>query len=209
MLRHMRNVRWQYGDIMPDYQLGGTSCALFLSLRFHLLKPEYIHHRIKQLQKSYKLRIILCHVDVDDVVEALGTVTRAALLNDCTLFCAFSVQECARYLETFKSFETKPADAIQGRVEEDYLSRLQAAMTTVRGVNRTDVLTLGRTFKSAAGIMQASMEELSACPGIGPTKVRRLYETFREPFRRVLQPQQTEIEAAPEDGLEQTEQHDG
>ena len=71
-------------------------------------------------------------------------VTRAAVLNDCTLFCAFSsqvsslcplcpfassriereiecvhhgadspVQECARYLETFKSFETKPADAIQ------------------------------------------------------------------------------------------------
>lgn len=28
------------------------------------------------------------------------------------------------------------------------------------------------------------MEELSACPGIGPTKVRRLYETFHEPFRR-------------------------
>lgn len=34
--------------------------------------------------------------------------------------------------------------------------------------------------------MQASMEELSACPGIGPTKVRRLYETFHEPFRRTL-----------------------
>ncbi len=31
------------------------------------------------------------------------------------------------------------------------------------------------------------MEELSACPGIGPTKVRRLYETFHEPFRRTLQ----------------------
>lgn len=35
--------------------------------------------------------------------------------------------------------------------------------------------------------MQASMEELSACPGIGPTKVRRLHETFHEPFRRTLQ----------------------
>ena len=43
----------------------------------------------------------------------------------------------------------------------------------VRGVNRTDVLTLGATFHTAAGIMQASMEELSTCPGIGPTKIRR------------------------------------
>ena len=43
------------------------------------------------------------------------------------------VQECARYLETFKAFESKPADLIQGRAEEDYLSRLNAAVTTVCG----------------------------------------------------------------------------
>lgn len=125
----------------------------------------------------------------------------------------------------------------QGRVEEDYLSRLNAAITTIRGVNRTNVLTLGRTFKSVAGMMQvhtpdtstlhaavriasndaimrvsllacfsahlaksprplsinaqASMEELLACPGIGPTKVRRLYDTFHEPFRRTLQQPET------------------
>ena len=42
--------------------------------RFHLLKPEYVHHRIKQLQRIYRLRIILCHVDVDDVVEPLSQV---------------------------------------------------------------------------------------------------------------------------------------
>jgi Helix-hairpin-helix motif len=35
-------------------------------------------------------------------------------------------------------------------------------------------------------LVQADMEELLACPGIGPTKVRRLYETFHEPFRRTL-----------------------
>jgi DNA excision repair protein ERCC-1 len=81
------------------------------------------------------------------------------------------MQECARYLETYKSYESKPADLIQGRTEEDYLSRLNAAVTSVRGVNRTDVLTLAGTFKTAAGIMKASMQELSSLPGIGPTKV--------------------------------------
>jgi len=127
------------------------------------------------------------------------------------------VQECARYLETVKVYETKAPDAIQGRTEEDYLSRFTAAITTVRGVNRTDVLTLGRTFGSLAGTMQvgrtsqydrqphchhvsnkdygfltscrlqASSQEMSTCPGIGPTKVRRLHECFHEPFRRALQ----------------------
>ena len=36
---------------------------------------------------------------------------------------------------------------------------------------------------------QASMEELSACPGIGPTKLRRLHDTFHEPFRRGMGPE--------------------
>ena len=81
------------------------------------------------------------------------------------------MQECARYLETLKSYETKPADLIQGRVEEDYMSKLNATFTTVRGINKTDVLTLAGAFKTAAGVLQAGMQELSALPGIGPTKV--------------------------------------
>lgn len=32
VLKHMRNVRWQWADIVPDYQMG-AACALFLSLR--------------------------------------------------------------------------------------------------------------------------------------------------------------------------------
>lgn len=81
-------------------------------------------------------------------------------------------QECARYLETYKAYESKPADTIQGRTEEDYLSKLNAALTTVRGINKTDVLTLGAAFKTAAGIIGANMQQLSVLPGIGPTKVR-------------------------------------
>ena len=42
--------------------------------RSHLLKPEYIHHRIKELQRSFRLRLILCHVDTDDAVEPLAQV---------------------------------------------------------------------------------------------------------------------------------------
>ncbi len=35
-----------------------------------------------------------------------------------------------------------------------------------------------------ASIFQASAEELLTCPGIGPTKARRLHDTFHQPFRR-------------------------
>ncbi len=47
--------------------------------RYHLLKPEYIHHRIRELQRSFRMRIILCHVDTEDAVEPLAQVR--GLLN--------------------------------------------------------------------------------------------------------------------------------
>ncbi|KAF8018162.1 hypothetical protein BT93_H3148 [Corymbia citriodora subsp. variegata] len=186
LLKHIRNVKWAFADIICDYLLGQNSCALYLSLRYHLLHPDYLYYRIRELQKNYKLRVVLCHVDVEDVVKPLLEVTKTALLHDCTLLCGWSLEECGRYLETIKVYENKPADIIQGQMDTDYLSRLTHALTTVRHVNKTDVVTLGSTFGSLSHIMDASMEDLARCPGIGERKVRRLYDTFHEPFKRAV-----------------------
>ena len=75
------------------------------------------------------------------------------------------------------SYENKPAEAIRKDVGSDYVSRLNEALTSVRGVNKTDVKTLGERFGSVAALLSASKEELQGCPGIGPTKVKRLFET--------------------------------
>ncbi|KAM3752752.1 hypothetical protein ACB098_03G042800 [Castanea mollissima] len=171
LLKHIRNVRWAFADIVCDYLLGQSSCALYLSLRYHLLHPDYLYYRIRELQKNFKLRVVLCHVDVEDVAKPLLEVTKTALLHDCTLLCAWSLEECGRYLETIKVYENKPADIIQGQMDTDYLSRLTHALTTVRHVNKTDVVTLGTTFGSLSHIMDASMEDLARCPGIGERKV--------------------------------------
>jgi hypothetical protein len=39
-------------------------------------------------------------------------------------FLLGSLEECARYLETLKTYEHKPADNIQERTDNDYLSRV-------------------------------------------------------------------------------------
>lgn len=67
-------MRWQFADITPDYLAGPGTAILFLSLRFHLLKPAYIYGRMKALQRAYKLRILLCHVDTEDAVGPLAEV---------------------------------------------------------------------------------------------------------------------------------------
>ena len=58
------------------------------------------------------------------------------------------------------------------------------ALTTIKGVNKVDVVTLGSTFSTLAALMTATSEQLAACPGIGPTKVKRIHDTFQAPFRR-------------------------
>ena len=45
-------------SIFPDYVIGQNACALFLSLRYHTLNPNYIHERLKQLgSRTYNLRV--------------------------------------------------------------------------------------------------------------------------------------------------------
>ena len=53
-----------------------------------------------------------------------------------------------------------------------------ALLTAVRYVNRTDALTLLRTFGSLERVAQCSVEELLLCPGLGDRKARSLYNTF-------------------------------
>jgi DNA repair protein Rad10 len=55
-------VPWEYEEIIPDYVMGRTTCALFLSLRYHNLNPDYINERLKQLGKQYELRVLLVQV---------------------------------------------------------------------------------------------------------------------------------------------------
>lgn len=62
LLKFITNVLWEYSDIVPDYVMGKTTCALFLSIRYHQLNPDYIHERLKLLGNAYNLRVLLVQV---------------------------------------------------------------------------------------------------------------------------------------------------
>ncbi|KAL7865976.1 hypothetical protein SRHO_G00112230 [Serrasalmus rhombeus] len=182
ILKFVRSVPWEFGEVVPDYVLGRTTCALFLSLRYHNLNPNYIHERLKQLGQSFTLRVLLVQVDVKDPHHALKELARICIMADCTLMLAWSPEEAGRYLETYKSYEKKPADLLQEQVEKDYLSKVTDCLTTVKSINKTDSITLLSTFSSLEGIINASKEELLLCPGLGPQKARRLHDVLHQPF---------------------------
>ncbi|KAF9520979.1 hypothetical protein BS47DRAFT_1370196 [Hydnum rufescens UP504] len=185
VLTHFHNVPWQFGDITADYQVGLTTGVLFLSLKYHRLRPEYIHGRIEELRNKYTLRVLLILCDVGDQHEApIRELTTVCLVNELTIIVAWSNEEVAIYLQTYKAYENKSPDSIKERVDKDYPSLLRAALTSIKGVNKTDVTTLRTHFGSFANIAKATPDELSNCPGIGGIKVRRLNEAFNEPFRK-------------------------
>ena len=94
--------------------LGENACAVFVSLRYHLLHPKYLATRIASLQRAFRTRAVLCLVDTEDVTKPLGEVNKIAAMGDCALLCAWRPEEAARYVETLKAFEKKSPDAIKG-----------------------------------------------------------------------------------------------
>ena len=43
-----------------DYSMSRSSCALFLSLRYHTLNPNYIYDRLKSTKFPYQLKVSSC-----------------------------------------------------------------------------------------------------------------------------------------------------
>ncbi|XP_014277747.1 DNA excision repair protein ERCC-1 isoform X2 [Halyomorpha halys] len=183
LLKSITSVPWEYEeDIIPDYVMGRTTCALFLSLKYHSLKPDYINDRLKLLGKLYDLRVLLVHVDMKDPHHSLRHLTRVCLLTDMTLMLAWNYEEAAKIIETYKIFEHKPPDLIMEKVESDPHIKIVSALTSVRSINKTDASTLLNNFGSLEKIINASNHELCLCPGLGQQKATRLYNALHTPF---------------------------
>jgi len=171
-------------DLTPDFVLGSGTCALFLSVKYHLLHPNYILRRMKEIGRNFRLRVVVCLVDVEDNVKPLLQLNKLCFSNQFTLMLSWSNLEAARYLETLKAYENKPTASIQERVEDDFLPQVTKVMKHIPSVNKTDVLTLLQGFQNIRGVCAADEQQLLLCPGIGEKKVKRIYQALHTPFKK-------------------------
>lgn len=183
ILTHVKSLPWEYSDIPCDFVLGATTCALFLSLKYHRLHPEYIYSRLRQLGKLYNLRILLTMVDITNHEEALKELSKTSMINNLTLILCWSSQEAGRYLELFKSYEHASPSSIRAHQAETYKESLTEFVTTPRTINKTDAASLISNFGSLRAAVNAQPEELAIVPGWGEKKVKAWATTVREPFR--------------------------
>lgn len=183
ILNHVKSLPWEYSDIPCDYVLGATTCALFLSLKYHRLRPEYIYGRIRQLGSLYNLRILLTMVDIENHQQALQELSKTSMINNFTLILAWSAQEAGRYIELFKSYEHASPASIRARQAESWQESLTEFVTTPRNINKTDAASLISNFGTLRAAVNAEPEQLALIPGWGEKKVKSWCTTVREPFR--------------------------
>lgn len=183
LLNHIRSVAWQYSDIPADYVLGHTRCALFLSLKYHRLHPEYIYSRIRALAGKYNLRVLLTLVDIQNHEESLKELSKTSLINNLTLILCWSAQEAGHYLELYKSYEHAAPTSIRAQQATSYSEKLVEFITVPRSINKTDAVGLVSNFGSVRAAVNARPEEIGLIAGWGEKKVQRWCSAVREPFR--------------------------
>ena len=183
ILNNIRSLPWEYGDIPADYVLGATTCALFLSLKYHRLHPEYIYSRIRAMGQKYNLRVLLTMVDIQNHEESLKELSKTSLINNLTLILCWSAQEAGRYLELYKSYEHASPASIRAHQATSYSEKLIEFITVPRSINKTDALSLVSAFGSVRAAVNARPEEIGEITGWGEKKVQRWVGTVRENFR--------------------------
>ncbi|KAE8376513.1 restriction endonuclease type II-like protein [Aspergillus bertholletiae] len=183
ILNHIKLLPWEYADIPADYVVGATTCALFLSLKYHRLHPEYIYSRIRLLAGKYLLRILLIMVDIPSHEDSLKELSKTSIINNLTLILCWSAPEAAHYLELFKSSENSQPTAIRTQQAQSYKESLVEFVTAPRSINKSDAASLISTFGSLQNAINAQPEQISAVPGWGEKKVRQWCNAVREDFK--------------------------
>lgn len=183
ILNHVKLSPWEYADIPADYVVGNTTCALFLSLKYHRLHPEYIYARIRLLGGKFNLRIVLIMVDISNHEDSLKELSKTSIINNLTLILCWSAPEAAHYLELFKSSENAQPTAIRTQQAQSYKDSLVDFVTVPRTVNKSDAASLISTFGSLQNAVNAQPEQISSVPGWGEKKVRQWCNAVREDFR--------------------------
>ena len=179
----IRNVPWSYSTMRPDYIFNSTSCALYISLKYHILYRNYIRTRISELKTDFTVRILLVLVDVEDNDKVLLELNTLAVQQNWTLILGWSEEEMARYLETYKALNSRDASSIQRSKEGGHwVDQMTDVLTTCKGINKTDAAAIIGQFHNLRSVMAATPEELALIAGLGPVKVQRLHEAFHKPF---------------------------
>jgi len=176
LLSHLNAATWAYDpQITADYEINYTTSVLFLSLKFHACKPEYIYKRINRLRRS-ALNVLMVLIDVPNYSLSLRELYNNVPL--AMVLCR-SNEECSLYLRGFD---------IAARRSTDVLRRKESGAFSFLGsfpnINTTDSRSIASCVGTVQDLFKLSENELAAIPGIGRIKAAGIAAYLKMPFKR-------------------------
>ena len=122
-------------------------------------------------------------MDITASQPTLRELSKLAYDSNLSIILAFSTEDAAKYIETLKTFEHKSPDFIREKVDSNNFSKISTALTKIRSINKTDVVTLTSNFKTVKDLFHAKSDELKGLPGFGDEKVKNFLKAFDQKFK--------------------------
>ncbi|KAM0686365.1 hypothetical protein COBT_002414 [Conglomerata obtusa] len=175
LLTYLTQSSWHYSTLTTDYQPQPQISILFLSLAFHISKPEYIHKRIKKIQ--HKIKILMIKVDTQNYENILPEMHSIAFLYDHNLVVCFGNEECARYINVFSKVDSKSAERLRNQKDgiDDFLKSFPKI--TIR-----DIENIRKAITDVKQLSKMKIEEMNVIDGIGISKCEKITEYFNMNF---------------------------
>lgn len=151
------------------------------------------------------LRVLLVMIDIEQPDDTLREIYKIAFARDMSVVLAWNFEDAARYLMNFKLMQSQSLDpslnsfnaltgtSIVTKNNEDkpsgadlaamnYEAHLIDVVTKIRGVNKTDAISLISQYGSLSNALINGPKDLESIGGWGSTKVERFKEAVTEPF---------------------------
>ncbi|RPA86059.1 Rad10-domain-containing protein [Ascobolus immersus RN42] len=206
VLTHIRAVPWEWGDIVPDYVVGEKACALYLSLKYHRLHPEYIYRRIKDLGSRYDFRALIIYCDVPDDDKYQLELQTFCIKHSppLTVLTSGSYQQSAQWLMMLKQEEHCPISKLENPTGKQKSLKEQAIEFVLKaggGINTTDAINLGKHFGTIEkAVLCEDMDEFLKIPGWGPRKVNAWEQYVTRPLVPLTDRKRVLVKGPQEDG---------
>lgn len=194
----MNYTPWKFDNsIIFDYFISPKIQFLFLSLKYHKLRPEYIWEKIKKTNigitskanENKILKILLILVDIESPQSLLNQLSLMCIKNNFATILAWSFEEAGNYIVFAKQNDNSPhisRESIRGFKSNDYNSSLIDSFTSINLINKTDVSNLLATFGSVKNIVlkicDENIKEMEFINGFGKKKLFNLKSLFHKSF---------------------------
>lgn len=175
VLEYLSSLSWSFdASCCGDYEINFSTLVLFLSLKFHAAKPEYIHKRISKL-KPAKLRVLLILIDTPNYNSTLQELFKNVTIP--IILCK-SYEECGKYIKGFDICSKRSSEVLRRKD-----STIETFLEAFPKVNKTDANTLQKTFSSVQDLFNSAESKLPKVFGFSKLKSESFVDILNKPFK--------------------------